>query len=1007
MDTADGVLISLLFSFPEMFKSEGYTLSDRINNSVICNCLHNYSRFQKKLKLVRKTTRHAFMNHQPLKVDDDQLRDMSYMVLPMKLFRDNITVTSKSFMFRMGMFCQTRATGLAGQTQLQEAIEDFITSSQEEKDFEPNELLSYCIDQVTSDLANQSDHYGTNPEFRVSMSTSACRESSQRHEGKFGYLKTLVRDCEMSIPPLLAGEGGTLGNFLWPEAIQKIADDDKDIMKVNVAAVRENGKARVITSGSFWKEVALQPFSHITINAIKVNKNLRSGLKAARLGWETIKEIEYHEDGRDGMNWIFDRRKSIYLFTNDWKRATDGPSPAMGRALTGKFLEKTGLDPETLERVLKVWLGPKEIFYKGKSRGFIKKGILMGDPLTKTNLSLAHPVCDLYARLKTHALCLERGNGDDTAAFTDSPEYAEAHTEAAEMLGYEQDPLDFVVSKTWGIYSEELFHVPTSRANTCKWGTRFKNSKLLPYLDLPKIRVMLATCKDKIDFSSDPRGKVTLLGHDEEYIDRNDPSPLKTIFAIASGVQDIQLATIDYPVPLFLPRQVNGVGKPPPFWSVDSYLNILKRCTPWHRKYYLTVMDEYIRGIEGITGHRGALKEHNHFSKEMMVELFEIPQDSKLRKHLMVERDQWSLYPQGVLAKLVTLGYLVPETKLAKYYLFQERLNKLEQDTQRDLFEVVKAEMVRYPDVDPEREEQLVSKFVMTYRDTPYQLKFDRREPLYSQDVIRLLDSGNPLTVTSSGYSLIDRFKRRIPPDTEYQLRGRDLYDYFLGVHHAIRHGQLDRIDDPPQDILEDDPIIIQKVSNETSHLIVIVTDDQKLYRLLLNKFPSKSISRMSVTHFLQTRLSLKNEGKLESTIPTDILDLLAESDGSDQEDLDFLFQPGVDDDYARKQYTKHFKDCVATVFPNIGTCILYDEGSIESLENQYNEDSSGVLYKTVGIPWTKDIKSQNLEKKPHHGFSSGILPKTFGEVMFPRNLMGSTEYRNLQRVNRDLARHR
>jgi len=194
---------------------------------------------------------------------------------------------------------------------------------------------------------------------------------------------------------------------------------------------------------------------------------------------------------------------------------------------------------------------------------------MMGDPLTKTNLCLAHPVCDLYALIKTQArYSYEKGNGDDTSGLSDHPGYAEAHAECASLLGYERSPLDDVVTTDWGIYSEEYYHVPVHRHNTCKWGTRFKNSLLLPYLDVPKIRIMIDTQKDRIDFSSDPRGKATLLGHDAEYFNEKDPGPQQTIFSIASAFQDVGLALIDSPYPLYLPRQVFGVGRAPPQWAV-------------------------------------------------------------------------------------------------------------------------------------------------------------------------------------------------------------------------------------------------------------------------------------------------------------------------------------------------------------------------------------------------------------------------------------------------------
>jgi hypothetical protein len=198
LDTADGVLTSLIFSMPEMFEREGYALSDRIISSVISNCFHNYDRFQKKLKLLRKTVKFHMMSKTEVPLDTLCLRDMSYFTIPLKIFNTMALRSSKEKMFRVAMFTQTRASGLAGQGQIKEAVDDFISTVTEKIEFKPNKLLTHCIDVVTTSLAEKL-HLGRNHEFKISMSTSACRESSKRNEGKFGYLKQLVRDAQTAI----------------------------------------------------------------------------------------------------------------------------------------------------------------------------------------------------------------------------------------------------------------------------------------------------------------------------------------------------------------------------------------------------------------------------------------------------------------------------------------------------------------------------------------------------------------------------------------------------------------------------------------------------------------------------------------------------------------------------------------------------------------------------------------------------------------------------------------
>jgi hypothetical protein len=965
LDTADGVQISLLMAFPELYAREGYALSDRISNSVISNCLFNYDKLLTDLKLVRKTVKFCMLSKIKVseKLNPDSIRHLSFMMLPIRIFNEYAGRSSKEKMFRVACFTQTRACGLAGKGMIKDSINEFLEGVREEKKFEPNALLRRCVGDVCRKLANEQ-FLGRNAEFKISMSTSACWEMRRRDEGKFGFLKELVGNTGLVIPPLSEGIPGTLGNWIWDKAARLVEDPvtRKDVLKANVVAVRENGKARVVLSGSFWKDAALQPFSHITIHLIKRFQNLRSGLQAGRLGWRYIEKIQHEAGDVDGTNWIFESK--VYMYTTDWKRATDGPSQDAA-GVTLELLQHCGLDARTIEIIRLYWCSPKEIYHRGKHVGTLRRGIPMGDPLTKTNLSLAHPICDLYARRKTASLSKEEGNGDDTVAICDDPEYARAHLEAAQMLGYDPSPLDDVVTEDWGTYCEEWFHIPVSHVNTCKWATRFKNSKLLPYLDVPKIRTMIATAKDREDFSSDPKGKVTLLGHDEEYFNRMDPGPYKTIYSVAGALQDVSLATIDQDVPLFLPRQINGIGRPPSGWDTESWMNIIKRSRPWIGKYYLTVMDDINEGTMRLSGYRGALKSSNHFQKEMMVEMYEIPKDDPIRNYIVVRSDDWKSYPEGVLLKLVTLGYLIPENKIAKYYLFQERLEQLEQSLPKaDLFEVVKAKMVNYPDipVDSEEAREIVESFSEEYMSQPYRLNIGKEENLYAAQAIERLAEGDPLRVQHE-FPLIQKFKKRERPDTLYEAHGLELYQWFMGAYQSKKRGRP--YDPPPTDIVEDDPVIVQTIFEGGADIFIIATDDVKLYRLCLNKHPDTWVFRISVTDYLRTNTYCVNEG------------------------LD---------------YDEEMSRVFSNLYGHLDVSVLVDKGSVEAYTHKYQPPltDTGLYWETVGIPWRKDIKKGNLERKPRGSFFTQPTPCSMEDLRIPRSLYDWETHRILCRINED-----
>jgi hypothetical protein len=317
-----------------------------------------------------------------------------------------------------------------------ETVASFIETVTQPVEFNPDETLLQAIEEVTTEIVNNAE--GQSPHFRASMSTSACRESSRKQEGKFGYLRSLIAKTILPVPdePSPDNGGGSIGTPLWWMAYRKAKAGDPDVFNVNVAGIRENGKCRVVTSGSFYKDVLLQPFSHLTIEMAKSNPILSAGFQAGRLGWEFIQSIE----GLDPVRGEILFEDDVSMLSFDWTKATDNPSHASGVAVMGPILRKIGLDEETIQVILRTWVGPKDLYMNKVKVGTMVRGIPMGDPLTKTNLSLAHPICDRYAKLKIgrRVITVGTGNGDDGNIIAAGPyrqKYIDEFCCAAAMLG--------------------------------------------------------------------------------------------------------------------------------------------------------------------------------------------------------------------------------------------------------------------------------------------------------------------------------------------------------------------------------------------------------------------------------------------------------------------------------------------------------------------------------------------------------------------------------------------
>jgi hypothetical protein len=871
LHVADGVIMSLILGLPEVLidLDEPYSVTDRISNSIISNCLFNYDKVVKEIKRFKKIVKHACFSR--IKIVEEQfMKDHHWMLMIIRYLNKDYEGSSKSRIFRVAMLTQTRATGLGGKTMMEESFNKFRENASIKQSFTPNDTLKKAIDMVTSECV--LGYTPTTHNFRTSVSTSAAVESPKSKEGKFGFLKTLVEQGDLDIDDfefLVKHDlESSTGFMLWNLAKDKIDSDPESVRRMNAAGVREPGKIRLVGSGSFYKDVYLQPFSHLLIDVCKTLEELHLSFKARRLGYEFLKTAEMHGRGFENGGGI--------LYSSDWSEATDTPSHEKGYYVMARLLVKCGFSFDDIETVFKVWSNDRPVFRNGKYSFTLVNGQPMGDPLTKVDLSLTHPIATQYAKLKYAERFHEpitvfaNGNGDDDIlAICSNPDRADIfnsfRNEAIVMLGYKISELD-TFKGIWGTYCEEIFRLPRYRGESVQKAASYKMSEVNPYLDYPKLRLLLDVKKDRVDFSSDPKGKITLLGKDAEYVRKEQSNHMYDIYRIAMAMQDVCLGTKYIRHPIYLHSNILGLGRAPT-WKPSEYLRAINsQVKQFARDATIEIMNEYITERFDIMRLKTSiLRDQPHFSKEFLLETVRLPEDYILNKYKLIDENQWDLFPVGVIEKLLSVGELISSREVIRFYLFQKRISELEQTQEADLFSVIR-EQKEIPSRSEEEKLNIVTKFCGKFSSRPYALRYFAKEAVYHKDVLKIMDKYDPFRVNLDNEPEIIR--RRTNHLTPLQrltpwLRNRrpdsspinQLSEWFYQEIDRILTGEQP-LDPVPQFVVDDDKIIINNIIEDDEYPIhVIVTDDIKLVNFASDlALPlEKLVLRISVLDFLIT----------------------------------------------------------------------------------------------------------------------------------------------------------
>jgi hypothetical protein len=299
-----------------------------------------------------------------------------------------------------------------------------------------NRFIREVITRVISDIPPH--HFtGLSTKAKITVTSSATFENLKKEYGTIQSIQDLLLNGVTGIPAKIIDlntgkfvehinmDDGPATYIFW-RCLEYVMATPLDELKVAyVTMVKEPGKGRTVTKARACLKIVLDVISKIC--AYPLSKGISSsssGMKRSNQGWnffkdmhtDNLKELVYgpHEKEiiEESMDSIAMREtyRPLFASSTDYEEATDSFDHKVGRILSNAWMIHCGI-PRILRGIVNAtcYNSRKIVF---SSRGILntigykhseterfvilRKGVLMGDPLTKVILHLLN-VCVRYA----------------------------------------------------------------------------------------------------------------------------------------------------------------------------------------------------------------------------------------------------------------------------------------------------------------------------------------------------------------------------------------------------------------------------------------------------------------------------------------------------------------------------------------------------------------------------------------------------------------------------------
>jgi hypothetical protein len=814
----DGQILSILLGNPEVPRS--WDELSHLTLSLI-GLFSNDLRYGSRLKAEKKWYRKALLEDGILL---SAKTDFWWLHKELQYAYEN--KQNKSLMYSVATLTQTRNCGLPPKEVLDDSLQKWrkCILSEDREVIPP--------DYIEENINNYVNRYGFNIETAIRrakllFSTKGEFDFPRKLGGKCAALKSIIGDRS----PIYAVDLNNgqltnrqifvedLGNYIFHKCIQMYTPKD---LAVRLSAVFEPGfKVRCITVSKIIHAEILSPLGKILLEIMSQYPECQSGVSASRHGWNAMKDLT---PSKPGLSWMFYGERNLRILSSDLEEATDSVEFVISEKIIRTWGGILQLPSFYIDLVVDIFCTGRPVYYKGMPIGITKRGALMGDPLTKAILTSLHIIAFEEAK-KVSDFLWSNWVGDDlvSIAIGDSPLLRQI--ESLKELYMKVSEKDTYISSQWANYSEEFLRIPENRYNCFDFAIKTNFWGRVPYVDYPRIRLILPVQTNQdMKMSASMEGKYLLTAREVRWAPKGTYGYLG--LALASLFQNYYLEDFADQNP-YMPTIFGGQGKLPEFGTLN-YFNYLEWSNTSEKmlRYEATIASDVVL----LFSNRRTLAT---FTTRHM-----IPFGMRRNKHLRLDRWQRriksSAFPPEVQELLVAtrqqaydLGQFYP--RLTSVYETEDSLF-IELEAQKKYREMILGDAQDEPE---ETLEELILEDVLVDK--------------HPQDIRRTMEKFFEICERHS------RFLKEVRISPLYQREARDIIHEIYGLHVDIpcflpnfevgrelslmeRENILIKewfdggmITPPPLYTVDDDDVIASDAKASDKSYIIICTDDVEL----------------------------------------------------------------------------------------------------------------------------------------------------------------------------------
>jgi len=453
LKTCDGIFLQRYLTFPEEVwtweKFDRFTLwniahllGDEFLDGVPTEKgISHITSFQ-TLKKVRKTVKLALHSNDPSVIFGKNIipKWLSWFY---PLLREVFNQPDELRLLSVGLLSQTRGCGKPPKLMSYQAGFKFLKTVSELPPPLPLTVVGIvrsCLDLLDQEVPKEI-FTGLHTKAGISITTSADYTYTRLEGGTLQAIKDIVDEAIKGRPvPIRNLETGQLegtllyeesnpGTYIfWASLEVCLSIPLIELTSVKEIIVKEPAKCRTVTKGRACLKVVLDTINHICSFPLGKIQTSTSGMTMSHHGWNLFKsffkdekrEIFFHtessvESKYESHSEVTESYSDVFISSTDFEEATDYENFEIARLLGTHWMSRCGIPKWLKAFVIQTCYKPRKIYFEPvgpfKNLGFYdpvekqnyivsKRGLMMGDPLTKVVLHLTN-IC---IRLTTKVL---------------------------------------------------------------------------------------------------------------------------------------------------------------------------------------------------------------------------------------------------------------------------------------------------------------------------------------------------------------------------------------------------------------------------------------------------------------------------------------------------------------------------------------------------------------------------------------------------------------------------